>query len=117
MVPFGAYLDAQGFPAGVVWAAAITLFEMAGSVCLLLGRFVRVAAPGHILILLSGLVMVHRAHGWWVVGAGRGGMEFSVLLIACLAALTWDDVARRRGRVAPPPGARLSAPSAPPPPA
>ena len=32
--------------------------------------------------LTVGIVMVHAHAGWFVVGGGSGGMEFSVLLIA-----------------------------------
>ena len=35
-------------------------------------------------IYAVGLVMVHAPNGWFVVGAGRNGVEFSVLLIATL---------------------------------
>ena len=41
--------------------------------------------------------MVHASEGWWVVGAGRNGMEFSVLLIACLAATIQAELEARRG--------------------
>ena len=39
--------------------------------------------------------------GWFVVGAGRNGMEYSVLLIACLLANAWrwwPDFTQRRKR-------------------
>jgi putative oxidoreductase len=34
--------------------------------------------------LAMGIYLVHAPAGWFVVGAGRNGMEFSVLLILCL---------------------------------
>ena len=43
----------------------------------------------------SGLVF-HFPEGWFVVGAGRNGMEYSVLLIAVLAALAWARVGHTR---------------------
>jgi putative oxidoreductase len=84
---FGAFLEWKGFPAGVALAWAITIFEMAGSILLALGRYVRVVAAGFIAILAMGIVLVHGPEGWFVVGGGRNGVEFSVLLITCLLAL------------------------------
>jgi putative oxidoreductase len=94
---FGEWLAGQGFPAGTALAWAISIFEIVGSFCLVIGRFVRFVAPVHIAILGAGIAMVHAREGWFVVGGGRNGVEYSVLLIACLSALTWDAW-RRRGR-------------------
>jgi putative oxidoreductase len=82
---FGGFLSSRGFPYGVALAWAITLFEIVGSVCLTLGFWTRVVASGHILILLGGIALVHAPEGWFVVGRGRNGVEYSVLLITCLA--------------------------------
>lgn len=84
---FGGYLSATGFPVGVAVAWAITIFEMTASLLLLSGRFVRIVIPGFLLILTSGIVMVHRHDGWFVVGGGRNGVEYSVLLIVSLVVL------------------------------
>lgn len=84
---FGVYLSSQGIPFGTAVALSITLFEMAGSICLLLGKGVRLVVPGHLLILAMGIVMVHGREGWWVVGGGRNGMEYSFILMAALTAL------------------------------
>lgn len=37
----------------------------------------------------TGAVLVHLPAGWFMVGLGRNGMEYSVLLIVCLAVLGW----------------------------
>ena len=37
-----------------------------------------------IVQLSMGIYLIHWAAGWFVVGAGRNGMEFSALLILCL---------------------------------
>ncbi len=37
--------------------------------------------------LLCGIVLVHFGEGWFVVGGGRNGYEYSVLLIACFVAV------------------------------
>jgi putative oxidoreductase len=87
VAPFGGFLDATGFPAGLVLAWAITIFEMTASLCLASGRGVRLVAPVFIAILTTGMILVHGPEGWFVVGLGRNGCEFSVLLIVCLVAL------------------------------
>jgi len=94
--PFGEYLSASGFPAGTAVAWAITIFEMVASWSLLFGRFVLPACAGFAVILVSGIVMVHGASGWFVVGGGRNGVEFSVLLLACLGAIALPRLASLR---------------------
>jgi putative oxidoreductase len=37
--------------------------------------------------LAMGMYLVHAAAGWFVVGAGRNGVEFNVLLIICLVVI------------------------------
>ncbi|MBC7975675.1 MAG: DoxX family protein [Myxococcales bacterium] len=96
VAPFGGFLEATGFPAGVVLAWAITIFEMAASLCLAAGRGVRIVAPGFIGILAMGILLVHRSAGWFVVGLGRNGSELSVLLIVCLVALMVSTPGRVR---------------------
>jgi uncharacterized membrane protein YphA (DoxX/SURF4 family) len=37
--------------------------------------------------LTAGIAMVHAEQGWFVVGLGRNGVEYSVLLVVCLVAI------------------------------
>jgi len=86
VAPFGAWLDGIGFaPLGLPLAAAVTGYEILGTVLLALGRWLRWVCLGFCAIYAAGLVLVHWPAGWFVVGLGRNGMEYSVLLIACLA--------------------------------
>jgi putative oxidoreductase len=39
--------------------------------------------------------MVHASNGWFVVGAGRNGVEYSVLLLCCLTAIALPRLRRR----------------------
>jgi putative oxidoreductase len=94
---FGEWLGSQGFPASAALAWGISIFEIFGSFCLVIGKLVRYVAPVHIAILSGGIAMVHAREGWFVVGGGRNGVEYSVLLIACLSALTWDAWRRSPG--------------------
>lgn len=91
---FGGYLSSIGIPLGGAVAWGITLFEMIGSVLLAAGRGVRWIAAGHALILCGGIALVHGREGWFVVGAGRNGVEYSVLLLLSLAVIAWSH---RRG--------------------
>jgi putative oxidoreductase len=94
---FGGWLETQGFPQGVAWAWAVTVYELVAPLLILARRFVSFAALGHIGILALGMWLVHRPDGWFVVGGGRNGMEYSVLLIVCLAAVAWAYWPRRAG--------------------
>jgi len=93
VTPFGEqFLDAVGFsPFGLYIAWAITLFELVGGTLLLLGKFVRPIALVFIFNLLMGIILVHFKEGWFVVGAGRNGFEYSFLLIVCLVVIAFPD--------------------------
>lgn len=83
-VGFGEYLTSQHIPLGDVAAIGITALEIVGSALLAGGRFVRVVTPLLGAVYLTGIVLLHRHEGWFVVGGGRNGMEYSVLLLVCL---------------------------------
>lgn len=95
---FGGFLSSVGLPLGSVLAGAITGFEMTASLLLAAGRLVRFIVPGFGLILLGGILLVHGREGWFVVGGGRNGVEYSVLLLVCLAVLFWAHTPRRPAR-------------------
>lgn len=84
---FGGFLGSQGFPLGFFIAWVITLFELIGSVLLAAGFYAWVIALVFALQLAAGIFLVHWKEGWFVVGAGRNGMEFSVVLIVSFLAI------------------------------
>jgi Predicted membrane protein len=84
VAPFGAWLDSLGFVIGPVIAWAVTIYEIVASVLLAAGRYVFPVCLGFAAIYLVGLVLVHMPEGWFVVGLGRNGMEYSVLLVCTL---------------------------------
>lgn len=94
VAPFGQFLEAQGLPFGLGIAWAITVFELGGTLALALGRLVPPIALALAAIYATGIALVHWPVGWFVVGLGRNGMEYSVLLIVCLVALA---ISHRRG--------------------
>lgn len=88
---FGEFLTGAHVPAGPVFAWLVTLMEIAGTVTLALGRFIRPLAVYFALELTAGIVLVHVREGWFVVGGGRNGMEYSLLLISTLLAVAWGS--------------------------
>lgn len=91
VAPFGAWLEGQGFPVGIAWAWGVTGYELVAPALIVLRRFVSVLCLGHVGILALGMVMVHMPNGWFVVGLGRNGVEYSVLLILCLLMIAWAE--------------------------
>lgn len=81
---FGEFLNAKGFLIGAVIAWGITVYEIAGGLLLARGLFKKWICAGFIIILTMGILLVHMNNGWFVVGYGSGGAEYSVLLILCL---------------------------------
>lgn len=88
---FGEFLGSQGLPLGFYLAWAITIFEIVGSVLLAVGFYAWIIALVFALELAVGIGMVHWKEGWFVVGHGRNGMEFSAVLIGCLLALAYGN--------------------------
>jgi putative oxidoreductase len=84
---FGVVLGQWGFPAGFWLAWTITVVEIAGGLALAAGLLVRPLALWFMVQLGMGIYLIHRHAGWFVVGAGRNGMEFSVLLLICLCVI------------------------------
>ena len=81
---FGDWLATQGIPLAHAVAWGVTIGEVVGSSCLAIGVCVRPFALLFMAIYAMGIVLVHAPEGWFVVGAGRNGMEYSVLLIGSL---------------------------------
>jgi putative oxidoreductase len=48
------------------------------------------------LQISAGIIMVHAQNGWFVGGAGTGGAEYSVLIIAALVATALTNPKGRR---------------------
>ena len=90
---FGNFLlNKIGFaPFGVFIAWAIVISQVITSVLLLLNKYTKIAAVINIAILIAGIITVHFKEGWFVVGGGRNGMEFSFVLIFMLLTLIFPN--------------------------
>lgn len=84
---FGVFLGANHIPLGTLVAWAITVVEITGGLALAVGFFVVPLSGWFAFELLMGIAFVHFKEGWFVVGAGRNGMEYSIVLIAALASI------------------------------
>lgn len=92
------YLNEIGFdPFGVWLAWALKISHVICALALILNRFVVVASLVFILILIEGIIFIHFKEGWFVVGGGRNGMEYNVLLIAVLSHLVIWKLQKKRG--------------------
>jgi len=86
------FLNQIGFaPFGVFIAWTTVISQIVTSLFLLADRYTKVASIINILILISGIITVHFKEGWFVVGAGRNGMEFSFVLIFMLLTLIFSN--------------------------
>jgi putative oxidoreductase len=87
---FGGYLDSLGLMIGTPIAWSITLFELAAGATLALGFFQKWISLTWLLVIVPGIFLVHLPNGWYVVGPGTGGVEYSCLIVVCLAVLSTE---------------------------
>lgn len=86
------YLNEVGFAPFGLWIAwAIKISHVICAILLILNRYVKVASFLTIFILIAGIIMLHAKEGWFVVGAGRNGMEFNFLLICILLSIVFQN--------------------------
>ncbi|HTL98593.1 MAG TPA: DoxX family protein [Holophagaceae bacterium] len=87
----GGILADLKFPFPVTLAYLVCAAETGGS--LLIALRILVAPAGAVLISIyaTGIFLFHRHHGFFVVGPGEGGWEYSALLITCLGATMWAN--------------------------
>lgn len=83
----GEFFGQLGIPLAGFFAWVVTLLEVFGGVALVIGFLV---TPVSLLLsfhMLVGIVLVHAPNGFYVIGPGQGGIEFSLILIAGLLTL------------------------------
>jgi putative oxidoreductase len=88
---FGNYLNHEGFIVGVPLAWTITLFELIAGATLAAGYFVKWICMAWMIVIIMGIILVHAANGWYVVGPSTGGVEYSFLILLSLLVLASHD--------------------------
>lgn len=78
---FDEYLTSLGFPPYT--AFLITAFELIAAVLIIINRWTSMLSIFFCIELIAGIILVHGPEGWFVVGHGRNGSEYSVLLLIC----------------------------------
>jgi len=91
----GEILKEEGVPAGRVLAYLICLAETGGTTLLALRLMVLPVVLVLCLIYFTGIMMFHRHNGFFVVGPGSGGWEYSAVLITCLLVTAWENRTRK----------------------
>ena len=84
---FGEFLHDKGFPFGFYLAWAVTLFELTGGILMFFRFFVRIFCIGEMIILITGIVIVHSENGWSIIERSLNGIEYSLVLITILTAI------------------------------
>jgi putative oxidoreductase len=88
---FGEFLTLNYFPLGFYMAWGITIFEIVGSILLIFGSLIIPLSIIFSIHLLAGIFLVHFKEGWFVVGAGRNGIEYSFLLITLFLTIAFSN--------------------------
>lgn len=87
----GAILRDEGVPAANLVAYLVCLAETGGTLLLALRLLIWPVAAILTFIYFTGIMMFHRHAGFFVVGPGEGGWEYSALIIACLFVTAWQN--------------------------
>jgi len=85
-----AFLDSLGVPLPIAAAWAVKLLEFVGGISLIVGFLVTPVALLLTTHMMVGIVLVHAARGFYVVGPeANSGIEFNLLLMAALLMLVF----------------------------
>lgn len=96
VAPFDEYLSSLGFPP--YSAFLITGAELVASVLIIINRWTSILSIVLCVELIAGIILVHGPEGWFVVGHGRNGSEYSVLLILCFVSVILAYWPKREGQ-------------------
>lgn len=76
------FLNQIGFaPLGLPIAWAVKISHIVCAISLVFNKYIKPASIITIFILIMGIILVHFQEGWFVVGGGRNGVEYNLLLI------------------------------------
>lgn len=91
VIDFGKRLEESFGFMGVPIAIAVKGIHVVSVFALLANRYVKPIALLNIVIFVAGIIMIHAANGWYVVGGGRNGVEYNFLLIFCFATFLFPE--------------------------
>jgi len=97
VTPFAIFLQEHGFPGYL--AIGITALEIIAALLIISRKFIIPLSIVFIIELVFGLILVHLKNGWFVVGGGQNGMEFSVLLIVCFISTILFEWVRNKNKM------------------
>lgn len=84
------FLGSLGIPLPIVAAWVVGLLEFFGGIALIAGFLVTPIALLLTTHMLIGIILVHAANGFYVLGPGaNGGVEFNLILAASLLMLVF----------------------------
>src|SRR5579872_1282384 len=91
VLDFGAGLEEDFGFMGIPIAIAVKATHVVTIFALLLNKYLKPLAVMNIIVFIAGIIMIHGANGWYVVGGGRNGIEFNFLLIFCFATFLFPE--------------------------
>jgi putative oxidoreductase len=91
----GKLLHEEGFPVGVLLVYLVCLAETGGTILLAMRLLVLPVSLILSLIYVTGILLFHGPSGFFVVGPGENGWEYSALLITCLLVTAWKNRAAK----------------------
>jgi putative oxidoreductase len=96
---FAGFFANKGIPFGLFLAWFVTIGELISGSLLAIGFRIRYFILFHACIIILGVFFVHIHLGWFVVGLGGGGVEYSLLILAVLSVLysKADEILIRKG--------------------
>ncbi len=90
-VGLGHLLHEDGFPDGVLLPILVCLAETAGTLLVALRLAVWPLIAVLSTIYITGIVLYHGPSGFFVVGPGENGWEYSALILVCLWVTAWEN--------------------------
>ena len=87
----GHLLQDEKIPAPYLSAYLVCLAETGGTLLIALRLMVLPVSCILIGIYATGIYLFHGPSGFFVVGPGENGWEYSLLLITCLVVTTWEN--------------------------
>ena len=76
---------------GVPLALLVKLTHVLSIPALLLNKYLKPLALINIITFVMGIILIHRKHGWYVVGGGSEGIEYNFLLIFAFATFLFPE--------------------------